>query len=269
MEGFNPSKYNILTVKTVELSRIRPNPNQPRSVFGDEGLEELAASIREHGVLQPITVRRIGVNEYELIAGERRLRASALAGFDKIPAIVTRATEEESSVLALIENIQRENLNYFEEARAYERLMKEYGQSQEELAQMVGKSQPAVANKLRLLRFPGEFQEKLLEAGLSERHARAFLKCKDEEEREKILDAVIAGGLSVARTEELIEKAQRPKDKPSPGPTVRHHIRDIRLFTNTVNQAAELMRKSGVPVELTENKTEDYYEMVIRVPYHQ
>ncbi len=267
MEIFNQSKYGTLSVRSVDISRIRPNPNQPRTVFEDEALAELAASIKEHGVLQPITVRKIALNEYELIAGERRLRASVLAGFDKIPAIVTHVSDEESSILALIENVQREDLNFFEEARAYRRLMDEYGQSQDNVAQMMGKSQPAIANKLRLLNLSDGMQHKILESGLSERHARALLRCESDAEREKVLQKVIDGGLSVAKTEELIDASG--KKKPASRQTIKQYIRDIRIFTNTVHQAVNIMKKAGISAEISETNDDNYYEMVIRVPYHQ
>ncbi len=260
------NQYKQMTVQSIDIGRIKPNPNQPRTVFDEEALADLARSIQEHGVLQPITVRRLGMLDYELVAGERRLRASQLAGFSKIPAIVLRIDEEESTALALIENIQREDLNYFEEARAYQRLMDDYGLRQEQLAEMVGKSQPAVANKLRLLRLPEEQQQRLTEAGLSERHARALLQCKDDAKRAELLEKAASGSLTVAKLEQLVAEEAAPEKKKK---QLRFLIKDIRIFVNSVREAADLMRQAGFPVEIDEKREEEYYEMTVRVPYNK
>lgn len=267
MGEFNQNAYNSMVVQAIDIDRISPNPNQPRTVFDEAALKELAESIKEHGVLQPITVRRLNMAEYELIAGERRLRASQLAGFKKIPAIIARVDDEQSTTLALIENIQREDLNCFEEAAAYKNLMDVYSIKQEELAQAVGKSQSAVANKMRLLKLSGDAQEKIIRNGLSERHARALLQVEDEDERAELLERAIKENLTVAKLEGLVNEAKKAKNKPEKRQALKHYVKDIRLFTNTVTQAANIMRKSGVPVELTENRADDYFEMIVRVPY--
>lgn len=271
MEAFNEEKYEKLTVETIEIDKIRPNPYQPRISFDSLALKELAASIAEHGVLQPITVRRLA-GGYELIAGERRLRASQLAGFSTIPAIVVEANDEKSSVLALIENIQRQDLNYFEEAQGYQNLAEDYHLRQEEIAQMMGKSQSAVANKLRLLKLPAPIQKALIENDLTERHARALLKLPTDRAREDLLKRIIKDSLTVKKTEELVENLLAGEKKPADPQEeekkqrIKRYIKDIRLFTNTVQKAAQYMKDAGVPVEINEEKTGEYYEMTIRVP---
>lgn len=271
MEGFNEAKYEKLTVESIEIDKVRPNPYQPRVTFDTLALKELSASIAEHGVLQPITVRRLA-GGYELIAGERRLRASQQAGFTMIPAIIVDVSDEKSSVLALIENIQRQNLNYFEEAQGYQNLAEDYNLRQEEIAQMMGKSQSAVANKLRLLKIPTSMRRAFVENDLSERHARALLKLPDDEAREKLLKRIIKESLTVKKTEELVEaviKGMEEKNDPQEEERqrrIKRYIKDIRLFTNTVQKAAQYMKDAGVPVEVSEDKNNEYYEMVIRVP---
>ncbi len=276
---------NNLIVQCIEVGKIVPNPYQPRRIFEPEALKELAASIASHGVIQPVTVRRVG-GLYELIAGERRLRATQMAGLKEIPAIVVEADDEESAVLALIENIQRENLSYMEEALGYLKLAQEYHMTQEEIARLMGKTQSAVANKLRILRLCGETKRILAEYGLTERHARALLRLSDEEQQIQAAKVIAAKGMNVRESEDFIENLlnsrqdEKLKRFPLCGntelagckenmarPKIKRFIRDIRLFTNTVNRAALYMKEAGVPVQVAENKEEGYYEMVIRVPY--
>lgn len=276
---------NNLIVQCIEVDKIVPNPQQPRRVFEPEALRELASSIASHGVIQPVTLRRVG-GLYELIAGERRLRATQMAGLKAIPAIVVSADDEESAVLALIENIQRENLSYMEEALGYLKLAQEYHMTQEEIAKLMGKTQSAVANKLRILRLCGETKRILAEYGLTERHARALLRLANEEQQVQTAKLIAVKGMNVRETEEYIEdllvgrQMVLPKMVSPLGgavvaglkpratrPKIKRFIRDIRLFTNTVNRAALYMKEAGVPVQVAENKNEGYYEMVIRVPY--
>ena len=274
-----------LIVQCIGVDKIVPNPQQPRRVFEQAALQELAESIASHGVIQPVTLRRVG-GLFELIAGERRLRATQMAGLKAIPAIVVDADDEESAVLALIENIQRENLSYMEEALGYLKLAQEYHMTQEEIAKLMGKTQSAVANKLRILRLCGETKRILAEYGLTERHARALLRLSEEEQQVQTAKLIAVKGMNVRETEEYIEnllmKQQEvlpEKGLPLSGtvkeevknrltrPRIKRFIRDIRLFTNTVNRAALYMKEAGVPVQVAENKNEGYYEMVIRVPY--
>lgn len=274
-----------LIVQCVGVDKIVPNPQQPRRVFEQAALQELAESIANHGVIQPVTLRRVG-GLFELIAGERRLRATQMAGLKAIPAIVVDADDEESAVLALIENIQRENLSYMEEALGYLKLAQEYHMTQEEIAKLMGKTQSAVANKLRILRLCGETKRILAEYGLTERHARALLRLSEEEQQVKTAKLIAVKGMNVRETEEYIENLliKQQEVLPERGlplsgtvkgevknrltrPRIKRFIRDIRLFTNTVNRAALYMKEAGVPVQVAENKNEGYYEMVIRVPY--
>lgn len=268
-----------LLVRSIEVRKIVPNPCQPRRIFEPEGLRELAASIASHGVLQPITVRRVG-GLYELIAGERRLRATKMAGLVQIPAIVVEADEEESAVLALIENIQRQDLSYMEEALGYQRLAREYHMTQEEIAQMMGKTQSVVANKLRILRLSDEVKQILAEYGLPERHARALLRLTDEKQQVQAAMQMAEKGMNVREAESYIEQllqqqpqkgqaAQRCLESQRKRQRIRRYVRDIRLFTNTVSKAASYMKEAGVPVYVAENKADQYYEMVIRVPYQK
>ena len=188
----------------VSLENIRPNRRQPRSVFDDEALKELAASIREIGILQPPVVRRIGENQYELIMGERRLRAAKLAGLSKIPVIIRETSDNELLREALIENIHRSNLNSLEEAAAYNQMLSDFGLTHEELAEKIGKSRPVITNTLRLLNLPATVQKKLASGALSMGHARALLGLSDATEIERIANRIVAEGLSVRATEELI-----------------------------------------------------------------
>ena len=274
-----------LIVQCIEVDKIVPNPQQPRRVFEQAALQELAESIANHGVIQPVTLRRVG-GLFELIAGERRLRATQMAGLKAIPAIVVDADDEESAVLALIENIQRENLSYMEEALGYLKLAQEYHMTQEEIAKLMGKTQSAVANKLRILRLCGETKRILAEYGLTERHARALLRLSKEEQQVQTAKLIAVKGMNVRETEEYIENLLMKQQEVLPErclplsgtvkeevknrltrPRIKRFIRDIRLFTNTVNRAALYMKEAGVPVQVAENKNEGYYEMVIRVPY--
>lgn len=258
---------NSVVVRSIDVKRVVPNPYQPRHVFEGEALKELAQSIKNHGVLQPITVRCVG-GAYELIAGERRLRATRMAELTEIPAIIVEADDEESAVLALIENIQRQDLSYMEEAKGYQKLAQDYHMTQEEIARLMGKTQSAVANKMRLLRLNSEVRSILSEYELTERHARALLRLPDEKMQIEAAAHIAKAGLNVRSTESYIDKllAQRERLEEK-RPRMRRFIRDIRLFTNTVNRAASYMKESGVPVQVAENKAENYYEMIIRVPY--
>ena len=250
----------------IPVGDIRPNPCQPRKFFDPEGLRELSESIRQNGVLQPITVRELG-GGYELIAGERRLRAAALAGLAKIPAQVWEAGDGSSALLALTENLQRQNLHYLEEAAAYATLISEYGLTQEELARRLGKRQSTIANKLRLLRLSPEIQRELRETGLSERHARSLLRIPDPELREGVLQAVKRRELSVRETEELVEKTLTAlRARPEPLPRVQKEtlaVTDIRLLTNSIRQSLSLMERAGMQVELSEAEDGDGYHIAI------
>lgn len=249
-------------VLLIPNEQIFPNPNQPRQVFDQEELVNLAISIRMNGILQPITVRQTDKG-YELVSGERRLRASKLAGLVSIPCIVVEVNNMKSAVFALIENLQRQNLNYFEEALAIERLMDEYGLSQEDAARRLGKAPSTVSNKLRLLILPEEARIKLMEKGLTERHARALLKL-DSEDVLPVLDRIIDKKLNVTQTEELIEEVLSKRDSPK-----RHTKRifsDVKIFLNTINNAVDTMKKSGIGADIKREDTGESYIYRIEIP---
>ncbi|MDD3920508.1 MAG: ParB/RepB/Spo0J family partition protein [Eubacteriales bacterium] len=262
-----PEKRSLIQVP---IGDIRPNPNQPRKAFSDDTIEELADSIRQVGIIQPLVVRRIE-GGYELVAGERRLRACKLIGMEAVPCILsTDVYEEDSAMMALIENLQRENLHYLEEAECYAALIQNYGLKQEELAARVGKSQSAVANKLRVLRLSPNIKAAMTEARMTERHARALLRIRDEETQMKIIDKVKEKSLSVKETEKLVDKTlnrlyDEKQEGAKPRPKILRYIRDYRLFVNTVNSAANQLRDSGFTVEFDQAELENGVDITIRV----
>ncbi|WP_136479116.1 nucleoid occlusion protein [Acetivibrio thermocellus] len=255
----------------VNIENIRPNPYQPRKQFNKLALEELCESVKQYGVIQPISVRKISANMYELVAGERRLRAAAMAGLTTVPCIIVDVDDNDSAVLALIENLQREDLNYLEEAEGYSNLINEHGFTQEELASKIGKSQSTIANKIRLLKLPPLVKKILMDNNLTERHARALLKLHDEQLQLKVLKKVCEKGLNVKKTEELVEKAiekytmQKENEKKN-NVKFTKAIKDIRIFINTIKQAIILMKKSGVDAKAAQFDRGNYVEFVIRIP---
>lgn len=254
------------------VDKIIPNPYQPRKFFDRDSLLELSKSIKEYGVMQPISVRLINGVSYEIVAGERRLRASKLAGMETIPAIVVNISDQYSAILAIIENLQRQNLNYLEEAEGFQNLIHDYSFTQEELAEKIGKSQSTIANKMRILRLSKNIQKILLENELSERHARALLKLTDEKSQLEVLKKVIELGLTVKKTEDLVEQIlKKSQDISNPKNTfkVKRCIRDIRLFTNTIKQAVDIMNNSGVATDYIVNEVEDGYEINIKIKSSQ
>ena len=249
-------------VLLIPTDQIYPNPNQPRQVFDQEELVNLAISIRMNGILQPITVRQTDKG-YELVSGERRLRASRLAGLVSIPCIVVDVNNMKSAVFALIENLQRQNLNYFEEAIAIERLMSEYGLSQEDAARRLGKAPSTVSNKLRLLSLPEQARISLLENGLTERHARALLKLEKDEVM-NVLDKIIERKLNVTQTEELIEDMLSKNDFPKR--QTKRMFSDVKIFLNTINSAVDTMKKSGIGADVKREDTGESYIYRIEIP---
>lgn len=245
---------------------IKPNPYQPRRIFNQCALDELAASIREYGVLQPISVRLINGASYELIAGERRLRASKLAGLKTIPAILVEINDLDSAVLAMIENLQRQNLHFFEEAEGFQNLIGEYAFTQEALAQRIGKNQSTIANKLRLLRLPRTVQKLIVENELTERHARALLKLENEDEQLQAIATIARENLTVSKTEELVEARHKPDKKPIP---FKAYIRDIRILTNTIQENLEIVRRSGMETSFDMQQTDAGYNIFITLSYAQ
>ena len=249
------------------IGQLRPNPSQPRKIFDSGGLQELAASIQNYGILQPLTVRRRN-GEYELVAGERRLRAAKLAGLTEVPCILLTVDEQQSSMVALVENLQRRDLDYIEEAEGLARLMRQYGLNQEQAAAKVGKSQSAVANKLRLLRHSPAVLSALRENNLSERHARALLRLPTEQERLAALTVIVQQQMNVAKTEEYIETLLTRKQQPEPPKKgIRKLIvRDVRLFLNSVNHSLDLIRGAGIRAEASQQETESEIVLTIRLP---
>lgn len=249
----------------VDVDNITPNPFQPRRDFEKEKLSLLTESIKENGIIQPLTVRKTR-NGYELIAGERRLRAAKEAGLRQVPCVLGKYTDEQSSVLALVENIQRSELNFFEEADAIGRLLVCHELTQEDIAKKLGKSQPAVANKLRLLRLPPQTRKRILSASLTERHARCLLRLPDEKSVNRALDVIILNELNVAESEALVEKMLGGKTKKKGKKTAV--IRDLRLFCNTLDKAVKSIRHTGAAVTVNKNETADMVEYVISMPKH-
>lgn len=256
----------------IPVHLIKPNPSQPRKVFDEEMLAELGESIRQYGIMQPISIRKIMTNYYEIVAGERRLRAAKLIDMETIPAIIVNVTEKDSAVLALVENLQRENLNYMEEARGYQHLISDYDLKQQELAKQLGKGQSTIANKLRLLQLSNEVQELLLASNLSERHARALLKLPDEQSQLQIVKKMIEEGLNVSQSEKLIHKLvskDKKKKTQEDKPIVKRYLKDIRLFTNTIKQAVDMVQTSGLDVDYQIKQTESSYEISISIPIEE
>lgn len=255
-------------VVDIPIRQIRPNQSQPRKTFKDEDLNSLASSIEENGILQPLTVRKLNLQEYELVAGERRLRAAVIAGLKRVPCIVIKCTDRESAIFALLENLQRSDLGMFEEARGISRLIRKYNLTQEEAAIKLGKKQSTVANKLRLLKLSMEEQDIINQAGLSERHARAFLRISDESLRKEALSKVISDGLNISQTEELVDSivsgsCVEVDDKQKKKRIV---IKDVRIFINTINKAVDTMRLAGINAVSKRAENDDYIEYTVRIP---
>lgn len=261
-----------LEVEYIPIKFIRPNPYQPRNRFTNSSLEELAESIKSYGVLQPISVRKFNDESYELIAGERRLRASKLAGLETIPALVKEVMDSDSAMIALIENIQRENLNYLEEAESYHQLLQLHNLTQEQIAAKVGKTQSTIANKLRLLRLHTDVRKILLDNELSERHARALLRLPEEELQKEALNKIVAKKLNVKKSEDLIENIREKEliNNHSEKLTKESRARvksfiNMRIYLNTIKNAYNEISKTGIDATYTENDMGDSIEIKIKI----
>ena len=252
-------------VLRLEVESIRPNPRQPRRLFDEGALRELAASIRRHGVVQPLVVRRRS-DGWELVAGERRLRAARLAGLATVPCVEAEVDERESALLALVENLQRRDLHYFEEAAAIANYLRQTRSTQEEAAAELGRSPSAVANKLRLLRLSPACQALLLEKGLTERHARALLRLEDEEERLEAARRAADRGWNVAQTEQYVERRLQELQTTVPAGRRTYILKDVRLFINSVDRGLRIVREAGVEARCLREDTEDEIVMTIRIP---
>lgn len=259
--SFNPDEIVQLPV-----NKIQPNQFQPRSVFKEEKIKELAQTINTHGMIQPIVVRKMDEENFELIAGERRWRAVQSLGWENVSVIIRDMTDAETASVALIENLQREELTVIEEAAAYAKLLELHSLTQEALAQRLGKNQSTIANKLRLLKLPQEVQDALLNKLITERHARALIKLKDPEKQLKILQAIIENELNVKQTEERIAKMNETKEDKKKKPRLKGINKDIRIAMNTIRQSLTMVSDTGVEVESDEKELDDYYQITIKIP---
>ena len=256
-------------IHRIPICKILPNPSQPRKFFDNDETLRLADSIRIHGILQPLCVRKDlceGSEMYELISGERRLRAAKLLGLYDVPCIIIEADDLRSAELAIIENLQREDLNMFEEAAAISALINLYGLTQDEVAEKLSSSQSYVANKLRLLRFSDEEQMLLLEKHLTERHARALLRVSDVAMRKSALETVISRGYNVADTEDFIARLIEASPKKDKKKNRTALVKDIRLFYNTLDKAVDIMKNAGIDAVARKKDLGDVFEITVRIP---
>ena len=275
-DGFND--LNVETLKTdnlqkatdvqvlhIPLSKIVPNPYQPRKEFESEALSELADSIRQYGVLQPLLVAPGKDDTYILIAGERRLRASTMAGLGTVPVIVSEYTSQQIAEIALIENLQRKDLHYLEEAEGYERLVNTFHLTQESMAIRVGKKQSTIANKLRLLRLPGSVRKKLHDSDLTERHARILLKLENEDLQKAVLRKVLKGHLNVRQTEALVEKTLKEAGKLNQKKPRLVIVNDVRIYLNSIKEIMETVKTSGIPSSMEQEMDGDDVVVTLRI----
>ena len=252
-------------VLLIPVDKIRTNPNQPRKYFDPDELSSLGESIRRNGILQPLSVRaEDGDGKYELIAGERRLRAATESGFDRVPCIVINADSTQAAVYSVIENLQRRDLNFFEEALAIESLCERYGLDRAQLSERLGKAPSTLSNKLRLLRLPEDIREKMISADLTERHARALLRIENPDKLHAATDTVIKRSLNVAQTEKLVNAIL--DDETAHKPRVIKLFKDVRIFVNTINHAVDTMREAGIRAESLRTETQDSIEFTVRIP---
>ncbi len=262
--GFTKEKQ-INRVVQVAIDDIVPNPHQPRTEFDFADISSLAESIKQNGILQPLTLRRFDT-QYELIAGERRLRAAKLVGLEYVPGIILEISDRTSAVLALVENIQRQDLSFFDEANAIEKLIEYYGMTQEDAAIKLGKAQSTIANKLRLLRLTDEEKTIIMKYNLTERHARALLRLASKEERMQIIERIIKYNLNVERTEQAIEDFIGKNEIKESYKKRSKVFQDVRMFVNTINKAVETMQAAGILANSSKTQNDDYIEYRVRIP---
>ena len=255
-------------IMELSIAEIQPNPFQPRLYFDPAQLEELSNSIREYGVLQPVIVRLVD-GKYQLVSGERRFRASMLAGKESIPALIRQLSDREVAEMALIENLQREDLNYFEEAEGYARLIQEFQITQEEVAKKMGKSQPTIANKMRLLQISQRVRKEISVDVITERHVRSLLKLKNEEQQLDVLNRIYKNNLNVRQTDDLIENvliAEEENIREQKKKKMMKAIKDMKIFVNTIKGTVKTIQDAGMPAEISESENDEYLEVVIRLP---
>ncbi len=249
----------------IDMDRIYPNPNQPRKIFPENELSELASSIRNSGLIQPIIVRRLDIG-YELVAGERRLRAARMCGMTTISCIIIDTTERGSAMMSLTENMQRRDLNFFEEAAAINAMIDIFGITQEDVALRLGKTQSTVANKIRLLKLTPPERRLIIEYGFTERHARALLKIEAPETRMEVIREIYERKLNVENTERLVESMIKKNKEIQRIHKCRGAFKDIRLFINTINHAIEVMQAAGINAQIQKSSEKEYIEYIVRIP---
>lgn len=265
MTSLFQKEKTVNRVVLLDVSEILPNPAQPRTSFDPDSLASLAQSIRQNGVLQPVTVRKNRKGRYELIAGERRLRAAKIAGLVQIPSIIMETSEKDSAVLALLENLQRQDLNFFEQATALSAAIVEWNITQEEAAERLSMAQSTIANKIRLSRIPQEQQARILEGGLTERHARALLRVSDDAKRAEAIEEIIRRRYNVSQTEKYLESLLDNRTKKMRIPVVK----DVRIFLNTINKALAVMKSAGIQAEAERKEDGSCIEYIVRIPKTQ
>jgi ParB family chromosome partitioning protein len=252
-------------INHIKTEKLLPNPYQPRHKFESEDMLSLAESIKQNGILQPLLIRRINNSDYfEVVAGERRLRAAILAGVDEVPCIEVDCDYEQSAVYSILENVQRADLTFFEEAAAIGQLVNHFGMTQTEIAKQLGKSQSSLSNKVRLLKLPVDVRYFIEKEGLTERHARALLKLESEKDIWAALNVIKDKGLNVEQTEKFIDSMTNKAEKPKRN--VVRIFKDVRIFVNTVNKAIETMKASGINAESDKTETDEYIEFRVKIP---
>lgn len=268
-KGMSVEQEQFKQDEVVELSihDIKPNRYQPRTIFNQDKIDELAQTIHTHGMIQPIVVRKVtdADKKYEIIAGERRFRAVKQLGWEQIPALIRQMNDKETASVALIENLQREELTVIEEAKAYEQLIKIHELTQEALAQRLGKSQSTIANKLRLLKLPDAIQDAILNKSITERHARALIALKEHDKQIEILNEIINKHLNVKQTEDRVKKILS-KETVKKKPRLKGFNKDMRIAMNTIRQSLNMVSDAGVKLETEEEDLEDYYQITIKIP---
>ncbi|MEH7386168.1 nucleoid occlusion protein [Bacillus sp. JJ1521] len=266
-DSIDDEETQLEEVRQIPINEIVPNRYQPRTVFAEDKIKELALTIRTHGIIQPIVVRQFTDNQYEIIAGERRWRAVQTLEWETIPAIIKEFNDAETASVALIENLQREELSAIEEAYAYARLLELHNLTQEALAQRLGKGQSTIANKLRLLKLPEEVQQMLMQKKLTERHARALIPLKDPEKQIKLMHDIIEKQLNVKQTEDRVDRIlELEKEQKRPKPKFKAVSRDMRIAMNTIRQSLTMVEESGVNLNTEEEEFDDYIQFTIRIP---
>ena len=254
-----------MKVVQIPVSMISANPEQPRKVFKDSELEELTRSVSEYGVLQPLIVKRTEGRQFILVAGERRLRAATLAGLKTVPAIIRELQDSEAALIAWVENVQRENLNFLEEARAYKKLMEDFGLTQGDIARRVSKQQSTISNKIRILSLPEDIQTAIIENNLTERHARALLKLSGQEDRQKVINRVVSNGLNVKQTEKLIEDILQSKEKAERNKRKINYI-SYKIYLNTIKKAFNQVKDVEKNAKFIESDKGEFLEVKILIP---